>query len=105
MTPVKVGIIGCGNIFDAYLNASKNFPILDIDCCANLRMERAQAKAEQWGLQAQSIDSLLQDKSVEIILNLTTPESHIAVARQVLTSGKHVYTEKPLGLNVEEGIA
>ena len=105
MTPVKVGIIGCGNIFDAYLNASKNFPILDIACCADLRTERAKTKAEQWGLQTQSIDSLLQDKSVEIILNLTTPESHIAVARQVLTSGKHVYTEKPLGLNVEEGIA
>ncbi|MEK9564468.1 MAG: Gfo/Idh/MocA family oxidoreductase [Deltaproteobacteria bacterium] len=105
MNPVKVGIIGCGNIFDAYLNASKNFPILDIACCADLRTERAQTKAEQWGLQTQSIDSLLQDDSVEIILNLTTPESHIAVARQVLTSGKHVYTEKPLGLNVEEGIA
>ena len=83
MPPVKVGIIGCGNIFEAYLNASKNFPILDIDCCADLRMERAQAKAEQWGLQTQSIDSLLQDDSVEIILNLTTPESHIAVARQL----------------------
>ena len=104
MTPVKVGIIGCGNIFDAYLTASKNFPILNIACCADLRNERAKAKADQWGLQQQSIDSLLLDKSVEIILNLTTPESHISVAKQILESGKHVYTEKPLGLNVTEGI-
>ncbi len=104
MTPVKVGIIGCGNIFDAYLNASKNFPILNIACCADLKSERAQAKADQWGLQVQSIDSLLQDQSIEIILNLTTPDSHISVAKQVLESGKHVYTEKPLGLNVNEGI-
>ena len=96
MTPVKVGIIGCGNIFDAYLTASKNFPILNIACCADLRNERAQAKADQWGLQQQSIGSLLLNKSVEIILNLTTPESHISVAKQVLESGKHVYTESPL---------
>ncbi len=46
MTPVKVGIIGCGNIFDAYLNASKNFPILNIASCADLKSERAQAKAD-----------------------------------------------------------
>jgi predicted dehydrogenase len=104
MTTVKVGVIGCGNIFDAYLKASKNFPILNIACCADMKNERAQAKADQWGLQVQSIDSLLQDKSIEIILNLTTPDSHISVAKQVLESGKHVYTEKPLGLNVNEGI-
>ena len=105
MTPVTVGVIGCGNIFDAYLNASQHFPILNLTSCADMQPERAQTKAEQWGLQNRTPEELLADDSVELVLNLTTPESHVTVARQILECGKHVYSEKPLGLNPEESRA
>ena len=44
-SPVKIGVIGCGNISDAYFNGCKTFPMLEIVHCADLDLSRAAAKA------------------------------------------------------------
>jgi predicted dehydrogenase len=77
---------------------------LNITCRADLRAERAEIKADQSGLQIQNIEYLLEDECIEIVLNLTTPRSHISMAKQLLQSENHVYTEKPLVLNGSEGV-
>jgi predicted dehydrogenase len=102
MQRVGIGIIGCGNISDAYLKAAAGFPILDIRGLADIRPEAAAAAAERHGLRAQPVDALLRDDSVEIVVNLTIPAAHVEVGMQALTAGKHVHSEKPLGLTVEE---
>jgi predicted dehydrogenase len=99
---VGIGIIGCGNISDAYLKAAAGFPILDIRGLADLRPEAAEAAAAKHGLIAKSVDALLRDDSVEIIVNLTIPAAHVEVGLQALAAGKHVHSEKPLGLTVVE---
>lgn len=98
MDKVGIGIIGCGNISEAYLKAASGFPILDIRGIADLRPEAAQARAGQFGLQARSVEELLRDPTIEIIVNLTIPAAHVEVGLQALHAGKHVHSEKPLGL-------
>lgn len=102
MKRVGVGIIGCGNISPAYLKAAKAFPILDIVALADANPAAAEARASEFGLVARSIEALLADPTIEIVLNLTVPKAHVEVGLQAVAAGKHVHSEKPLGVNVAE---
>ncbi len=103
MTPTKVGIIGCGNICGIYFQAGKTFDILDIKACADLIHERAEGKANECGCGAMSVDDILADPEIEIILNLTIPIAHASVAQKAVEAGKSVYNEKPLTITREDG--
>ena len=100
---MKVGLIGCGNISDAYLKNAKVFPHLQFVACADARECAAKEKAEKYGLRFLSVADLLADPGIDVVLNLTTPQSHAAIDRMALIAGKHVYSEKPFGLDVESG--
>lgn len=105
MDRVGVGVIGCGNIAPAYLKAMRDFPILDVRGLADMDPARAQARADEFGLPAREIDALFADPEVEIVVNLTIPAAHVAVARRALSAGKHTYSEKPLAVAFAEGAA
>jgi predicted dehydrogenase len=94
--PVGVGVVGCGVISKAYLQALRAFPDLALRAVADLRPDAAAARAAEFGVPALSPGELLADPGVELVLNLTTPEAHGAVGRAALAAGKHVYSEKPL---------
>ncbi len=100
---MKIGIIGCGAISGAYFGGAQNTNALKIKSCADIRMEAAQEAADAWGCQAVSVDALLADNEIELVINLTIPRAHVEVAIAVLESGKHVYTEKPFGVSIESG--
>ncbi|MDE0014592.1 MAG: Gfo/Idh/MocA family oxidoreductase [Candidatus Poribacteria bacterium] len=100
---MKIGIIGCGTISGAYFEGARRTDILEIKACADLRMEAAQTQAKRYNAYACSVDELLADPEIELVVNLTIPRAHVEVGLQVLTSGKHVYSEKPLGVNTESG--
>jgi predicted dehydrogenase len=99
---VGVGIIGCGTISAAYLKAARSFPILDIRGLADAAPEAAARRASEFGLKAMSVEALLADPAIEIVINLTTPSVHVAVGLQILDAGKHAYSEKPLGITTNE---
>jgi predicted dehydrogenase len=98
--PKRVGIIGAGYISAVYLKS--NFPQFKIVACADAIPESANARATEFGIKAMGVNDLLADSSIEIILNLTIPQSHVPVSRAAIEAGKHVYSEKPLGLSREE---
>ncbi len=101
---VKVGVIGCGKISDVYFQAGEIFDILDIVACADLDTARAKAKAEQYALShAYTVEELLADPEIEIVVNLTIPNAHASVALQAIHAGKSVYSEKPLALTRGQG--
>ena len=102
MNKVGIGIIGCGNISGAYLKAMADFSILEVRALADVRPEAAHAAAAPLGLRACSVDELLHDEAIEIVVNLTTPGSHVEVGLQAIAAGKHVHSEKPLGLSVAD---
>ncbi|MDM8518779.1 Gfo/Idh/MocA family oxidoreductase [Anaerolineales bacterium HSG6] len=101
---VKVGIIGCGNISDRYIETIRSFRILDLVACADLDIERARAKASSFDIpHGYSVPELLADSQIEIVVNLTIPQAHAEVSLAALRAGKHVHTEKPLGIDIDEG--
>jgi predicted dehydrogenase len=102
---MNIGIIGCGNISNAYITASKQFRILNMVGCADLDFGRAQAKAAEHGIKAYTVDDILADPDIHILINLTVPAAHYDVAMKIIAAGKHVYNEKPLTLNRTDGLA
>lgn len=103
MEKIGIGIVGLGNISAAYLKAAANFPVLDIRAVADLNADAATARASEFGLRAVAIDDIFTDPSVDIILNLTIPRAHVEVGLRAVDAGKHVYSEKPLGITFSEG--
>jgi hypothetical protein len=103
MRRIGVGIIGCGNISGAYLTAARRFPILDVRALADLDMNAARARGEEFGVPAVEVAALLADPAIEIVVNLTTPPAHVPVGLQAMAAGKHVHSEKPLGITLAEG--
>jgi predicted dehydrogenase len=102
MRRVGIGIIGCGNISTAYLKAAQRFPILDIKAVADMRSEAAEKRGAEFGIPGMRVDRLLKRDDIEIVINLTVPLAHTDVSLAVLNAGKHVHSEKPLGVNVAE---
>ena len=112
MEVIKVGIIGCGNISSIYIeNLSNMFKGVKLVACADLDPARAQAKADQKDddgklkypdLKAMTVEQLLADEQIKIVVNLTIPAAHHEVATQAIKAGKSCYNEKPLCLSREQ---
>ena len=98
-----IGVIGCGNISTAYFTLAPLFRGIEMRACADLNPDIARAQAEKFGLMHQSVDDLLGIPEIDVVVNLTIPDAHYAVTRQILEAGKHAYSEKPLVLSVAEG--
>lgn len=104
MKPVKVGVIGCGNISSAYFTGIRKFPILELTACADIDLGRAKSLASEFSIQkACSVEEILADGEIELIVNLTIPSAHSEVSMSALEAGKSVYGEKPLAITREEG--
>ncbi len=104
MGKTKVGIVGCGNISSIYLKNGNLLEAIDIAAVADLDMERARAKAEEYSIpKFVTTEELLADPEIELVLNLTTPHAHFDVNKAALMAGKHVYVEKPLAVTREDG--
>jgi predicted dehydrogenase len=101
-TKTRIAIAGCGNISDIYLKNCLAFG-LNVVACTDIDMNRAEAKAQEFGVAAHPLGDVLSDSSVELIVNLTPPTVHAALSRAALKAGKHVYSEKPLATDRAEG--
>jgi predicted dehydrogenase len=99
---VGVGVIGAGVISDQYLGNLTVFPDVQVRFIADIDLERAAAQAEKWGVAGSgTVEELLADDDIEIVVNLTIPAAHVEVAMQAIAAGKHVWGEKPYALDRE----
>ncbi|MBS6196347.1 MAG: Gfo/Idh/MocA family oxidoreductase [Clostridiales bacterium] len=107
MEQVKIGILGLGNISGIYLeNLTKVFKEAKIAGVYDLIPEKVEEACEKYEIPKkgyQSMEELLADPEIEIVLNLTRPFEHYETTRAALLAGKHVYSEKPLATTYEEG--
>ncbi|RED51965.1 Gfo/Idh/MocA family protein [Cohnella phaseoli] len=103
MDKIKVGIVGTGNISGIYFQNGKRFEAMEVVACADLDVERAKARAAEYGVRGCSVEELLADPDIQMVINLTIPAAHASVCLQALEAGKHVYVEKPLAVSREEG--
>jgi predicted dehydrogenase len=100
-----VGIMGAGNISQAYLRLAPLFKNLEVRAIADIIPEAAKKRAEEYKTKAQTPDELLKNSELDVIVNLTVPAVHYQVTSDILSAGKHAYSEKPFVLSVEEGKA
>lgn len=100
---VRIAIVGCGYVADYYLKTLSLHPELDLAGVMDRDAERVARFCAYWRVPSyRSLDELLEDPSVQIVLNLTNPESHFEVSKACLEAGKHVYSEKPLAPRFSE---
>ena len=104
-TPMRIGLVGCGNISDIYLQNVPRFRDIVFTTCADLNADAAKRQAVRYTIEARSVADVLKSDDVDIVLNLTIPGAHAEVSLQAIDAGKHVYSEKPLATVVADGVA
>ena len=102
-SPARVGVVGCGVISRHYAENARAFDEFDIVACADLDQRRGEALALEHGYRALSVEELVADPAIDVVLNLTPPKAHVDVIQAALAAGKHVYTEKPIATTSREG--
>lgn len=103
MTPLGIGIVGTGNIAGRYAEDALTHPEIRLVAATDVDPGRAAAFAEKHGCRVHaSLDDLLADEAVDIVVNLTVHQAHYEVTRRALEAGRHVYSEKPLALSSRE---
>src|SRR5690242_2692854 len=104
VTLMRCGIVGCGYAADFYMANLDNHPRIDLIGAYDQRPERLSAFVRRHGIRPySSLEEMLEDTSMEIVLNLTNPSSHFEISRRFLAAGRHVYSEKPLALTLDHG--
>ncbi|MER8530454.1 Gfo/Idh/MocA family oxidoreductase [Mesorhizobium sp. M0814] len=98
-----IGIVGCGNISMTYLRNAALFGGLELRACADISTELAALRGSEYGIRAVSVDTLLADPDIDLVLNLTVPAAHFDISFSALSVGKHVFTEKPLSTSASDG--
>jgi predicted dehydrogenase len=99
--PVGVGVVGTGVISEEYLRNLTAFPDVRVLAVADLDPARAAARAAAHGVpRSSTVDDLLADPDIGLVVNLTVPAAHVEVSTAAIEAGKHVWVEKPLGLDL-----
>jgi len=101
---MRVGIIGCGNISETYFECQNLFNNFNVVACADINIEAAKNSAEKYNVKAFSVDDILANNDIEVIINLTIPSAHKEIIMKSLNAGKHCFSEKPLAMNFNEGL-
>ena len=102
---MRIGLVGCGNVSDIYLQNAPRFRDIVITACADLNADVANRQAGRYAIDARTVTDVLKNDDIDIVLNLTIPEAHAEVSLQAIEAGKHVYSEKPLASAVPDGVA
>ena len=101
--PVRLGIVGCGNIAGPYARALAACAETELVGVTDLEPSRAEALAAEIGCSVYpDLATMLADPAVELVVNLSIHHAHHAVSKASLQAGKHVYSEKPLAMTVDE---
>ena len=101
---MNIGIIGCGNISETYFECQKIFNNFKIVACADINKEVASSAASKYNVNALSVDEILENNEIDLIINLTIPAAHKEIITKSLLNGKHCFSEKPLAMNFREGL-
>jgi predicted dehydrogenase len=98
---IGVGFIGCGDIFERYVLGIRVLPGVRVVRVADVDLERARRRAEELAIPAQgTVDELLRDPNVDIVVDITPPQAHEATNLAAIAAGKHVLSEKPLATSL-----
>lgn len=98
---IGIGVIGCGDISGQYIRNMQAMDGLNVRFVADIDQAKARAAAETYGLRAVDLEAILADPEIQIIVNITNPDSHFDISLQVIEAKKAIYSEKPLATSLE----
>ena len=101
---MRIAIVGCGYVADYYLKTLPSHPELELIGVTDRQGDRATKFAQFYQIPTvyTNVTELLADDRVDIVVNLTNPSSHYEVAKAALAAGKHVYSEKPMAMEMRQ---
>ena len=100
---MRIGIVGCGYVVDHYMSTIAGHENLEIAGVTDIDAARLAQACQFYGLRVYpDTSSMLADNSIELIVNLTSIESHYEVTKAALMAGKHVYCEKPFVTDLDQ---
>jgi predicted dehydrogenase len=98
--PLRVGLVGCGDVTQYYVGNAHRFDGFELVACADADRSRSRALAGAHGLEALAVDDLLDRDDLDVVLNLTPPGAHAELTLAAIARGRHVYSEKPLATSL-----
>ena len=102
---LTVGVVGAGMISDIYIsNMIHVFENLQVKGVCARRLERARAKAEKYGIQTYTLEEMLKDPEIDLMVVLTPVDTHYGIIKSALEAGKHVYTEKTMAETTAQAV-
>lgn len=102
-SPLNIGLIGCGKISPAYFKGAAPYDMIRFAACSDMNRAAAESRAREFNVpRVLSVDELLADPEIDIVLNLTIPQAHASINLRAIESGKHAYVEKPFALDVAD---
>jgi len=100
---MNIAIVGCGYVADYYLTSLIYHPELKVLGVTDQNVARAELLSRAYHVQRyDTLNDVLGDPQIDLVLNLTNPRSHYELSKLALLAGKHVYSEKPLAMHVEQ---
>ena len=103
---MRIGFVGCGYTADLYMQSLKSYPQLELAAVTDRNQKRLQEFGDYHAVETcPTTEALLSDHTIELIVNLTNPNSHFEVSKMCLEAGRHVYTEKPMAMTFAEARA
>jgi predicted dehydrogenase len=104
--PLRVASIGMGWWSDVLADAMKRSDRFEIVSCYTRSDAKRQAFAKKYGCaMAPSFEAILDDKSIEAVVNTTPNNVHLETTRAAARAGKHVFLDKPIANTVSDAKA
>lgn len=106
MQPLRIAVVGCGNIAGGYARTLQPYSQIKLLGATDIDLARAEQFVATYGGRVySSLEAILEDTDVDLVLNLTIHHAHFRVIERCLQANKDVFSEKPLSLTTEEAQA
>src|SRR6266850_2407491 len=102
---IRVGEIGCGSVSGSYLPNLTSQPFIEVVSVCDIIIERAKKRAQKFNVPNvyPNIDEMLAGAPFYLLVNTTSMPSHFPVNKKALQAKRHVWSEKPMALEVKDG--
>jgi len=101
---IRIGLVGCGVISVAHLNAYKMIPEVEVTAVCDVVESLAVHTAKEYVIQSyyKSLDEMLKREDIDVIDVCVPTAFHKDVSVKALEAGKHVICEKPIAATLDQ---